>query len=106
MRERLVQKCAKRGRFMLHQRLNVDQRPLPFSLDAMKTYELVKPGNSENRTKSGYPGASKRSCSPNVYFCPKGEETRLAVIFRGRGKRISEAVKQVWSKDIDVYFQS
>ena len=38
---------------MLHQRLNVDQTPLPFSLDAMKTYELVKLGNYENRTNLG-----------------------------------------------------
>ena len=53
MQECIVQKCAKRGRFMLHERLNVDQTPLPFLLDAMKTYELVKPGNYENRTNLG-----------------------------------------------------
>ena len=34
------------------------------------------------------------------------KENRLAVIFKGQGKIISEAEKQVWDKDIDVYFQS
>ena len=88
---------------MSHQRLNVNQTPLPFSFDTKKTYELVEPGNPENRTKKvwvaePHPGASKRFYSYNVCFRPI--RTRLAVIFRGQGRRISEAEKQAWDKDI------
>ena len=62
--------------------------PLPFSFDTKKMYELVEPGNPENRTKKIWVaelhhGASERFCSLNVCFRPEGEQTRLAVIFRG-----------------------
>lgn len=35
------------GRFKPHQRLNVDQSPLPFVLDAKRTYEHVEPGQGK-----------------------------------------------------------
>ena len=86
MRERFLQTGAetstyqsKSGRFMPHQRLNVDQTPLPFSFDTKKRYELVEPDNPEKRIKKvwvdePYPGASKRFCSFNVCFRSEREQ--------------------------------
>lgn len=36
------------GRFLPKQRLNVDQSPLPFAIDAKKTYDIVEKGNFLN----------------------------------------------------------
>ena len=47
----------------------------------------------------------KRQCSLQVAFRYKGEQPRLAVIFRGKGKRITQDEKLAWHPDIDVYFQ-
>ena len=47
----------------------------------------------------------KRFCSLNVYFRPTGEQPKLAIIFRGKGKRLSAFEKASWDKDVDVYFQ-
>ena len=49
-RERLVRTGqndkfdCKWGRFTPRQRLNVDQSPLPFAIDAKRTYDLVEKG--------------------------------------------------------------
>ena len=47
----------------------------------------------------------KRQCSLQVRFRPKGEQPKLAIIFRGQGKRISQNEKSEWHKGVDVYFQ-
>ena len=38
------------GRFKPHQRLNVNQGPLPFVTDAKRTYEYVEPVAKDNNT--------------------------------------------------------
>ena len=54
-RERLVRKGlndrydAKWGRFLPKERFNVDQSPLPFSMNVKKTYEQIEKGNPEKR---------------------------------------------------------
>ena len=35
----------------------------------------------------------------------KGEQPRIAIIFRGQGKRISLDEKIAWHQDVDVYWQ-
>ena len=100
------------GNFLPSRRFNVDQSPLSFTTDASRTYKEIDPGNSENRNKkvwSAQPtsGGNKRFCSLNICFSPKGEQPRLAIIFRGKGQRISAIDKEAWNKDVvDIYFQS
>ena len=38
-------------------------------------------------------------------FRPEGSQPRLAIIFRGQGKRISDDEKMAWHPDVDVFFQ-
>ena len=115
-RERLVRTGLndnydpKYGRFLPEQRFNVDQSPLPFAIDTKKTYEEVKPKDPENRHKKVWvqqpgSGLEKRQCTLQICFRPTGTQPRLAVIFRGQGKRISQVERNAWHKDVDVYFQ-
>ncbi len=101
---------AKWGKFRPEQRLNVDQSPLPFAMDVKKTYEMVEPKNPENRYHKVWisqpqSGLDKRQCTLQLCLRPTGQQPRLAVIFRGKGKRISEDEKNAWHPDVDVYFQ-
>ena len=116
MRERLIRTGkrdnydSKFGRYTTMQRFNVDQSPLPFAIDTKKTYERIEPRNPENRYKKVWiqqpgSGLEKRQCTLQVCFRPNGEQPRIAIIFRGQGKRITEAEKDSWHKDVDVYFQ-
>ena len=41
----------------------------------------------------------------NICFRPSGEQPRLAIIFRGKGLRLSAVEKASWGKDVDVFFQ-
>ena len=115
-RERLVRTGVldnyhpKWGHFLPAQRFNVDQSPLPFAIDVKRTYEQIIPGSKENQNKKiwvsqPFSGANKRQCSLNICFRPDGNQPRIAVIFRGQGISISDAEKQAWDKDVDVYFQ-
>ena len=92
------------GHFLPRQRFNVDQSPMPFSCSRDRTYEKVESGKKV-WVSSPIPGADKRFCSLNICFRPEGEQPRLAIIFRGKGKRISKEEKAAWDEDVDVYFQ-
>ena len=50
-------------------------------------------------------GLNKRQCTLQVCFRPTGEQPRLAVIFHGTGKRVSEDEKAAYHHDMDVYWQ-
>ena len=104
LRERLIKTGRndkydlKFGRFLPTQRFNVDQSPLPFAINTKTTYEHVEPKNPENRHKKiwvSQPGSGldKRQCSLQVCFRPSGLQPKIAVIFRGKGKKISAAEK-------------
>ncbi|XP_065658758.1 jerky protein homolog-like [Hydra vulgaris] len=96
------------GRYQPGQRLNVDQSPLPFVVHGKKTYEYVPKGQGATyNTWISQPGSGleKRQCSLQIMFRPEGEQPKLAIIFRGQGKRISKDEKLAWHKDIHVYFQ-
>jgi hypothetical protein len=96
------------GRFKPHQRFNVDQSPLPFVLYRNKTYECFDEGENQHNKKvwiaQPSSGLEKRQCSLQICFRPEGENPRLAIIFRGKG-RVTTEEKRAWSKDVDVYFQ-
>lgn len=98
---------AKWGRFKPEQRINVDQSPMPFAMNPKRTYELVEENGRYHKVWIAQPGngLEKRQCTLQVCFNPAGDQPRLAIIFRGKGKRISDEEKLAWHKDIDVYFQ-
>ena len=82
----------------------------PFAVNVKKTYEMTEPGNLENRyckvwiSEPGS-GLDKRQCTLQVCFRPTGKQLGLAAIFRGTGKRNTEAKKAAWDLNVDVYIQ-
>ena len=97
-------------RYQPLQRFNVDQSPLTFARDTTKTYEQIDKRSKENRNKkvlTSQPntGDNKLFCTLNVCFRPTGEQPKLAIIFRGKGRRLNAVQKAFWDKDVDVYFQ-
>ena len=50
-------------------------------------------------------GLDKRQCTLQIMKRAEGEQPRLAIIFRGKGKRISDDKKLAWHPDVDVYWQ-
>ena len=105
-RERLVKSGnditydAKWGRFLPSQRFNVDQSPMPFAIDSKRTYHLYEPGEDQNKSKVwiSQPGSGldKRQCTLQICFRPEGQQPKIAIIFRGKGKRISQDEKDAW----------
>ena len=111
LRERLVHTGAKEsyyeekwGYYKPNQQLNVDQSPLPFAIEYKKAYDIPEKDEKVwvNQPKSD---AGKRFCSLNICFSPGETKPRVAVIFRGEGKRIYAVEKKAWDPGIDVYFQ-
>ena len=93
---------------MPEQRLNVDQSHLQFAFESSKTYEIVENGQGRNHnTWIAQPGSGldKRQCTLQICVRPVGKQPPIAVIFRGKGKRISEDEKGAWHPDVKVYFQ-
>ena len=114
LRERLVKTDkddrydTKFGRF-LPSSYNVDQSPLPFVIDTKKTYKLLDKKNPENKNKKVWvsqptPGFEKRQCTLQICVRAAGQQLRIAIIFRGKGLRISAAEKASWHASVDVYF--
>ena len=104
------------GLYVPERRFDVDQSPMPFAQDTGKTYEIVerssrdkekRKANIDGKVWCAQPkaGDSKQFCSLNICFRPRGKQPRLAIIFRGKGKRINEVEKLLWDPDVDVYFQ-
>ncbi|EDO41481.1 predicted protein [Nematostella vectensis] len=97
------------GRYKPCERFNVDQIPLPFAVGSKKTQKsskdeenaevLVTPKTHSNGT------LDHRQCQLQVCFRPTGEQPRLALIFRGTGKRVSQDEVSAYHPDVDVYFQ-
>ena len=70
----------------------------------------LKNGTKKNRNQKVWAaqpkqGDSKRFCTLNICFHPSGEQPRPAIIFRGKGLRLSAVEKASWDKDVDVFFQ-
>ena len=113
-RERLVRTGAgddsfdnKWGRFLPNQRFNVDQTPMPFVVDSKKTYEIITPGDMYHKTwiSQSSSGLEKRQCTIQVCTRAEGQQPRIAIIFRGKGKRVRPDEKAAWHPNVDVFWQ-
>ena len=115
-RERLIRTAANSDTFSAkwesftpENRLNVDQTPCPFAFNTKRTYHLFEKGTDQHKEKVwiSQPGSGldKRQCTLQVCFRPSGPQPKLAIIFRGAGKRITDDEVQAWHPDVDVYFQ-
>ena len=72
--------------------------PLPFVVDTKRTYKIVEPGRRYHKIWIAHPksGLNQRQCIHQICFAPNGEHPRIAVIFRGKGKKIVEDERQAW----------
>ena len=115
-RERLIRSGkrihydTKWGYFKPMNRFNVDQSPLPFAINMKKTYHHYDEDEDQRKSKVwiSQPGSGldKRQCTLQICCRPCGKQPKLAIIFRGLGKRITSEEKNAWHKNVDVYFQS
>lgn len=101
---------SKWDRFLPDRRLNVDQVPLPFAIDKSKTYILPVP-TSERRdyrtwVSTSGSGLDKRQCTLQICFSPGNTKIKIAIIFRGKGKRITDDELKAYHRDVDVYWQT
>ncbi len=80
-------------------------------MDQKTTYEIDIP-TKEKRSHRVWvsnpgPGLEKRQCTLQLCFSPVVKQPeRIAVIFRGTGKRISADVLAAYHKDVDIYCQA
>ena len=93
------------GRYMPHQRLNLDQVPLPFVLDNKTTYETPLGRNEKCWIACPGSGLDKRQCSLQICFSPENNQVRTEIIFRGTGKNIKQMEKRSYHKSVDVFWQ-
>ena len=95
---------------MPSRRFDVDQVPLPFAIDKSKTYDLHVPTaeRRDYRTWVSTPGSGldKRQCTLQICFSPGDTKIRIAIIFRGKGKRITDDELKAYHKDVDIYWQT
>ena len=100
---------SKWGYFSPKQRFNVDQSPLPFAVNMSRTYHMFDEGADKHKEKVwiSQPGSGldKRQCTLQICFSPVGPQPKLGIIFRGKGRKISEEEKASWHPDVDIYFQ-
>ena len=89
--------------------MNVNQSTLLLVVGTAKTYEHSDKSTVQHQHKVwiSQPGSglNTRQCTLQVCCRPTGEQPRLAVIFRGTGKRVSEDEKAAYQQDIDVYWR-
>ena len=91
------------GRFKPDQRFNVDQTPMPFSVNTKRTYEKIQP-NRQEKVWIAQPGSGldKRQCTIQMMTRAKGEQPRIAI---GTGKIIREDESAAWHSQVEVYWQ-
>ena len=112
---------AKYGKYLPHQRANVDQVPLPFVNDMETTYEQV--GAKRVCINQQGPTLGKRQATGQVCFRPAlppapedsealakykqhlMEQPAPCIIFRGTGQRISQAEKDAYPPGLVVLWQ-
>ena len=123
-----------RGAFLTHQYLASDQVPLPFVIGDQTTFEekgaeqvsIVQPGDGLEKRQAtiqllcraydikladdvvldanGKPNAEGRKTAQPVEP-ERAVQAKAAIIFRGKGLRISQQEKDQYHKNVDVYFQ-
>jgi len=97
------------GRWRLQNRFNVDQVPACFADPVQRTYHAKEDGERVI-VQLGRDAAAKRECTLQLCCRYVGKEMastqpRAAIIFRGKGLRISAEEREQWDKRVDVYFQ-
>lgn len=93
------------GRFPPELRANIDQMPLSFCFELSSTYEH-EGATSVQIKEPGDGSFSKRQATLMLFMSPDPSiQPRAAIIFRGKGMRISDTEKAAWDPRIDVYFQ-
>ncbi|KAK3273295.1 hypothetical protein CYMTET_18458 [Cymbomonas tetramitiformis] len=102
---------ASMGRFRFQNRFNVDQVPLPFVVGDFE-HTIDDKGAKDVWIRQPGSGLEKRQAT--LQICIRAGKTlegknlpqpRIAILFRGTGKRISEAEKTAYHPDVDVYWQ-
>ena len=101
---------TKYGHFDPSRQLNVDQVPLPFAMDASRTYKNTNIPTSESRNKKvsiAQPGSGldKRQATLQLCFSPDDTIVRPALIFRGKGK-VCASEKSMYNAGVDIYWQT
>ena len=68
---------------------------------------MVKKGNRNHKVWISQQGSGleKRQCTLQVCVRPIGPQPKLTIIFRGKGKRVTQDEREAWHKDVDVFFQ-
>eukprot|EP00966_Prymnesium_polylepis_P055972 1295149-Prymnesium_polylepis.1 len=118
------QKAPKYGKYLPHQRLNVDQVPLPFIVDM--DYTLEEKGAKRVAINQLGPSLSKRQCTAQVCFRPEPppppppdaspevkrkykdnlmEQPPPCLIFRGTGQKISQRELDAYPPELLVLWQ-
>ena len=89
--------------------VNVDQLPLPFSINCTTTYEedIPKEMRKYHKVWVANPGArlEKRQRSVQLAFTSEDDNLIATIIFRGTGKRISHEFQNCYYKSVNVYWK-
>lgn len=116
LREKLIKSGSgkptydkKWGHFPQKKKINVDQIPLPFVVQSKRTYKIPmskEKKQRDHRVWVAQPGSGldKRQATLQICFSPEGM-VKPALIFRGKGKRISQDEVLAYDTDVDVYWQ-
>ena len=116
LREKLVKSGSEKpthdkkwGRLKPSKRFNVDQVPLPFSIQPKSTYEVPLSSGKQRKDHGIWVaqlgnGLDNRQSTLQLCFSPE-KVVKPALIFRGKGKRISKDELMAYDKDVDVYWQ-
>lgn len=51
-------------------------------------------------------GLDKRQCTLQICFSPGNTKIKNVIIFRGKGKRITDDELKAYHRDVDVYWQT
>lgn len=95
---------SKYGRWLPHNRYNVDQVPLPFVIDQDKTYEVK--GSEQVWVSQPSSGLDKRQATLQLCIRAQGEQNvKPAIVFRGKGN-VQAGERAEYDESVDVYFQS
>ena len=94
---------CKYGCFPPECRWAVDQVPLPLVLGLDSTW--ADEGSGPVCVSQPSSSSDKRFCTIQVLFRQRGEQPDIAVIFRGTGKKIPQAEKDMYADGVKVYWQ-
>lgn len=86
--------------------LPIKQVPCPFAINSNQTYVEEGAVGKYDKVCVASPGAGleKRQATLQICFSPCGNVIRIDIVFRGEGN-VSQAEKDRYDKDVDVYFQ-